>query len=738
MRGWRILTVLAWALLVAGCASGAGTSLFDQLRTADLSAKHPQTTKQGTTPKETERPLEIFPGDDGFRKGGAPEGLTRVSRAGGLDASGAKHVGDGYKLNFDNASLADVTKIILGDTLKVSYQYDQRVQGQVTLATGGSVTREELLSVLENALKMNNALLVKTDRGYRISPASEAVGTVAAVSYDKTEAPGYGVSVLPLRHVSAEAILRLLENFVSNGGSLKAETTGNLLLIRGTSRERQSLMEMAASFDVDWLKGQSAGIFPLAHSTPDELIADLSQVMNTEGDLLSKMVRLQPLHRQNAVLVLARQSTQLQQARDWIRRLDRADEAGQDLHVYRVENGRAQDLAGLLNETLGITGSRSRRRSEVAPGRDVASLATKKAAFPGRKAPLSTSEQQSQQLGARLGPGPARTVDPGVSPGPVSPVGMAPDAPAPPPIRITADEVNNLLLINARPADYRRITNVLRQIDRPPLQVMINATIVEVTLNDTLRYGVQVFLKGKNLSGGVVASTDLPLLPSNPGLNLIVGSLTDPKVVLDALSEVTEVKVVSSPSVVVVDNQAALLKVGDEVPVSTQQATILENPSAPIVSSVQFRDTGVILNVIPRVNSTGLVTMDIEQEISAVVSQPGGPTLTPTISQRQVASTVSVYSGQMVAMGGLISEQRNVDKSGLPMVGQIPIVGELLGHNAKGVKRTELIVFIRPQVIRNSRDARDVAEELRSRLKSLAPVPPSDKPWRTDEVDSRR
>jgi general secretion pathway protein D len=300
-----------------------------------------------------------------------------------------------------------------------------------------------------------------------------------------------------------------------------------------------------------------------------------------------------------------------------------------------------------------------------------------------------------------------------------------------PDIRIVADDVNNLILIKAGPTDYERVMNVLRQVDRPPLQVMINATIAEVTLNDSLRYGVQVFLKGNNVSGGVFNGSELVLNPAFPGLNFLLGSnLADPKLVLDALSTVTEVKVVSSPSVVVVDNQPALLKVGDEVPISTQQATVLENPNAPIVSSIQFRSTGVILRVIPRVNSTGLVTMDIEQEISAVVSQ-GQQTLTPTISQRRIASTISVYSGQMVALGGLISEQRNVDKQGVPIVNYIPIVGDLIGNNVKGAKRTELIVFIRPQVIRNSRDARDVAEELRSRLHSMADPPPKEKGWRT-------
>jgi general secretion pathway protein D len=450
------------------------------------------------------------------------------------------------------------------------------------------------------------------------------------------------------------------------------------------------------------------------------------------------MVRFQPLQRLNAVLVLARQSGQLKRAADWIRRLDRSNEAGQDLHVYRVENGRAQDLAGLLNETLGTGGRGQRARTEVAPGRDVFKLGSR-GTQPSSSLPMSAPGQrgaQAQPLIAQL-PTRRQPDSPPSGGAPVLPPGLAAGSEgAPPPIRITADEVNNLLLIYASPADYRRIANVLREIDRPPLQVMINATIVEVTLNDKLRYGVQVFLKGKHLSGGVISDTKLPIVPNNPGLNFIVGALTDPKVVLDALSDVTEVKVVSSPSVVVVDNQPAILKVGDEVPISTQQAQLLETNNNAIVNSIQFRDTGVILKVIPRVNSSGLVTMDIEQEISQV--SPDSPALTPTISQRQVASTISVYSGQMVALGGLISEQRNRDKSSVPIVNKIPVLGDLLGSNGHELHRTELIVFIRPQVIRDSHDARHVAEELRSRLKSLAPPAPPTNGWHTQEASGRR
>jgi len=727
--------------MAAGCARPPGPGLIDELRSADLREKRPQAVKQsGAESKDAGRRFETYPGDDQFREQTA---AGPGKRKGG---PAVQRTGDGYQLSFDNASIAEVAKVILGDTLKAPYYYDPRVQGQVTLATGRSVTREELLSVLETALKMNNAVLVNGDGQYRVAPAAEAMaGDVGAVVGD---GPGFGVSVLPLRHVSAEAMMRLIENFVAKAGSLKAESTGNLMLIRGTARERQSLMEVAASFDVDWLKGQSAGIFPLTNSTPDELIADLTQAMNAEeGDLLGKMVRFQPLQRLNAVLVLARQSSQLKRAAEWIRRLDRSNEAGQDLHVYRVENGRALDLANLLNETLGTgsVGGTRRGSRDVAPGREVTRLSSR-ASRPPVGGPLSSP---GQQRGTQMQPLLAQQArrqgeDTAASPPPLpSTPGQAAGAGGPPPVRITADEVNNLLLIYASPSEYRRISNVLREIDRPPLQVMINATIVEVTLNDNLRYGVQVFLKGKHISGGVTSDVPLgasaPIGPNTIGLNLIIGSLTDPKVVLDALSDVTEVKVVSSPSVVVVDNQPAILKVGDEIPVTTQQATILEGSNS-VVNSVQYRDTGVILKVIPRVNSTGLVTMDVEQEISQVAGQSGGaPNLTPTVSQRQVASTISVYSGQMVALGGLISEQRNNDRSSVPIINQIPVFGDLLGSTGKELKRTELIVFIRPQVIRDSRDARDVAEELRSRLKSLAPPPPPPADsWRAHAAGVRR
>jgi len=223
---------LAAAVLAAGCSQQPNTSLIDQVSNADLSAKRPQPVKQANSDpaQQPKRQSETYPGDDSFGEQLTNANATTASAPGTQRSSAQAAVyrtrlqqgGDGYQLNFENASLAEVVKVILGDTLKLPYHYDPRVQGQVTLSTGQAVSREELLAVLESALKMNNAALVGGNGPYRIIPAGEAVGgdvVSVALNRDEMVMPGFGVSVLPLQNVSADAMLRLLENFISNGGS---------------------------------------------------------------------------------------------------------------------------------------------------------------------------------------------------------------------------------------------------------------------------------------------------------------------------------------------------------------------------------------------------------------------------------------------------------------------------------------------------------------------------------------
>jgi general secretion pathway protein D len=292
-----------------------------------------------------------------------------------------------------------------------------------------------------------------------------------------------------------------------------------------------------------------------------------------------------------------------------------------------------------------------------------------------------------------------------------------------PGVRISADVTNNAVLIFANQENYRIIERTLRQLDRPQLQVAVEAIIAEVVLNNNLSYGVQVFLKssdiglGRNKGSLSLSNIGSAVLQRTlPGFNFLLGSEAEPRLILDALQSVTDVKVLSTPSLVVVDNQVATLQVGDQVPVATRTAVSVENPTAPVVNNIDYRNTGIILRVAPRVNANGNILLDIEQEISNVANTANADTLTPTVSQRRVKSSISVVSGQTVLLGGLIAERTERGRSGLPLLDKIGPLGEIFGSNTGTIQRTELIIFIRPQIIRDPVDAHRVAEELRSRL----------------------
>jgi general secretion pathway protein D len=293
-------------------------------------------------------------------------------------------------------------------------------------------------------------------------------------------------------------------------------------------------------------------------------------------------------------------------------------------------------------------------------------------------------------------------------------------------VRITADTVNNAVLVYSNQEDYRVIERALHDVDRPRLEVAIDATVAEVTLTTDLQFGVQYFLSSNSASLGLfgIATqtvTSAALQQVVPGLNLLLGSQSSPKIILNALSSVTDVKVLSSPSIVALDNQPALLQVGDEVPISTGTATILSSSSTPIVNQIELLNTGVILKVLPHVNANGSIQLEIDQEVSSVVNANNNAqqTLTPTISQRRIHSTVAVMSGQTVLLGGLISDSTQNTRSGIPGLSDIKVLGALFGTTDNTKTRSEIIIFIRPQLIRNSIDARSVTQEFRERLQSM-------------------
>jgi len=392
-------------------------------------------------------------------------------------------------------------------------------------------------------------------------------------------------------------------------------------------------------------------------------------------------------------------------------------------------------MARLLNEIFVIgSGTSGSLDSQTAPG--AGSVTTSSGGFDrpatpsaagavglaGGGAPPSVSRPALTSADGRVSAvAEARSIAPGadISAGGVRSAGSGGPSLLPG-VRITPDAVNNSLLIYANQESYRIIEKTLRQLDRPQLQVAIEATIAEVTLNDTLNYGVQFFLKSSDIglkpdTGSIINSTGGAILArAFPGFNLLVGPAAEPRIILDALHKVSDVKVLSNPSVVVLDNQVATLQVGDQIPVTTGTATVL-NSANQVVNTIDYRNTGIILRVAPRINFNGNVILDIEQEISNVANASAG-SLTPTVSQRRVKSSIAVATGQTVLLAGLISESRSRSRQGIPFLDKIPMLDEALSSNGNTIQRTELIIFIRPQIIRDSVDAQYVAEQLRTKL----------------------
>jgi general secretion pathway protein D len=723
--------------------------VFDKIRSVDLLPRFPAPTGTKTTALGQPAGPQTYLGD----------GTAQARDVSNIVGAQAAPGGEGFELNFENTPVTGVAKVVLGDILQVGYLIDPRVQGTITLASGRPVPKSDLLYVLESALRMSGASLVKDKRGYIIMPANDAIGSGTVDTAARGE-PGFGITVIPLQYVSATTLAKLLDSFAVKPGSVRVDPQRNIVVVQGSGADRRNAAETVMSFDADWMRGQSVGIYPVRNSTPEPVIAELERIMDSgEGGLSQSLIKLQPIARLNAVMVISSKPALLKTAATWITRLDKSDTAATGVKVYQVRYGDARQLSMLLNDIFGSGGGQ----------RGLIDSATNQIA-PGSGATTSTTQMGQQtglQLpGARNAPGGASNSTLSGTSSPIVGIGGAGSGssggfgggnpndvvasrsgpfgrPSPgtgafgaaggfgggrndqgsilPGVRITADAVNNTLLIYANQEAYRLIEQTLRQLDRPQLQVGIDATIAEITLNENLNYGVQAYLASQDVgahpdkgSGLLTAGTSAILTRTLPGFNFLLGPESQPNLILNALRAVSDVKVLSTPSVVVLDNQVATLQVGDQVPVATASATVLTGTGAPVVNTIDYRNTGVILRVVPRINANGNVLLDIEQEISNVAAGSAG-SLTPTVSQRRVKSSIAVASGQTVLLAGLISERNDKQRTGLPIIDQIPL-GDLLGNTTRAKTRTELIIFIRPQIIRDGVDAMHIAEEMRTKL----------------------
>jgi general secretion pathway protein D len=634
-----------------------------------------------------------------------------IGRPPGQPQRGIVESPNGISLNFVNADVRDVARSVLGEMLGLTYTIDPQAQGQVTIETSRPIARASVLPALESAFRSAGVGLVDVNGIWHVVPLANAA-RYATVGHRGS--PGFTTEIVPLHWVTADTLQRALEPLLPPGATVRADAPQNVLIVSGAGQDVAEILDNIAVFDVDALRGASFAFIPLRNGQARAIAAELPKVLGLEGGPAAGMIRAVPIERLNAVLVTSLQQGYVDRARRWIERLDiGSTTADRRIYVYRVQNGRAADIAMVLSKVLGTAGSASPSRETPSPLPD-----TGAAPQPAPEMP----PPQPQGLPA-ASPAPQTPV-PDVLAGGLGGGAMAASPAAGSQLRITADEVNNALLVLANPQEWATVQSALMQLDIPSLQVLIEASIAEVTLTGALNYGVQYYVNSGRFGFNQVENATGVLASTFPGLNLLYNGGANTNVIISALEQLTTVKVLSSPDLLVLNNQKARLQVGDQVPIATQSAVGTLSPGAPIVNSIEYRDTGVILQITPRVNGNGLVSLDISQEVSAVSPTTSSTLDSPTIQQRRIASSVSVQDGQTIALGGLIQDNRTVGKSGIPILMDIPYLGALFGVRTVSNKRTELIVLITPHVVRDRNSARAVTEELRGKLPLLTgPLP---------------
>ncbi len=639
------------------------------------------------------------------------------------------------KLNFQNADLLQFVKVVLGDMLGATYVVDPAVQGEVTMQTSRPLNKADLVPTLELMLRMNDAAIVMDGPVYRIVPIAKAATGVRAPQLGDADIPlprGYGVRIVPLQYVAADEMAKVLEPFITDGKNvLRTDSKRNVIILAGDREEMGRLLEAVRMFDVDRMKGMSVAMFTPDYVDARTLGGELEALLaNPDSGLMAGMVRFLVIDRLNAVMVVTPRPEYLARVRGWVQRLDTDNiEGGPRLFVYRVQNGKAVNLADALNRAFGFQATaKDQAAAQLAPGLEPATVQSSSPAV-GEKPSDATAGGASGGTGGGL----LGATTPGNG---LLGAGTSPTTDSKSKVRVIADEPNNSLLIMATNREYQQILSALRQMDVVPLQVLVDVTIAEVTLGDSLKYGVEWYVKNRinreRFDGYGISTLDFtPQGPTwQPGFSYVLQGLGgDVRAVLNVLAEESNLSVLSSPSLLVLNNQEARIQVGDEVPITTQQQQAatggpLPNNTPNIINSIQYRETGVLLTVKPRVNVSGLVTMDVKQEVSRV---PQGDfqnknELTPRIQTRKINSTVSVQSGDTIILGGLIRDNRDRTESGIPFLYKIPVVGAAFGTKGDTQQRTELLVLITPRAILDRNTGLQVTEEFRRKLNSLIPI----------------
>ena len=684
----------------------------------------------------------------------------------------------GVTFNFENQPVQAVVKAILGDLLKQNYTIVPGVQGNISFATSEPVDSDQALPILETLLSWTHNALVHRNGGYVVMPEKDAVaGNLVPSLGAAAPQGGLQARLFPLHYISASEMQKLIKPFARPDAILLVDSARNLLVMSGTPDELTNYQGMVRTFDVDWLRGMSVGVFNLQYANVAELMPKLDGMFGAHGDTpLAGMLRFIPIERTNALVVISTQPEYLQEVGDWITRIDRGGGNEPQLFVYDVRNIKASDLAKYLAQIYtngaggngssdnggkvgpGLSGS-TLGSADNASGKSMGSTAGSFGSSPGSSgigglgSSSGTSGFGSGSSGLNTGNGTAGSfggVTSGIGGSGSSGAGGQESSgssnassdqqysSSDGSVRISSVDSSNQLMVRARPSQWEEIKTAITKLDNVPLQVQIETRIMEVTLTGEFQFGVQWYLQG--LTGSTTNSNG-SVTPGEPyrhrqialgsgGTTYNTGDAlfysfinSKMQVALSAMETNGNTKTLSAPSMVVLNNQLAHIQVGNQIPVN--QTSIIglgaTTSTDATASTVTYLPTGVILDVQPRVNPGGLVYLNVHQQVSSTLGTANAQG-NFTIAQRDVATQVAVQSGQTVLLGGLIQQDEGTTDTGIPGLNRIPWLGRLFGTTNRSRNRTELIVLITPRVIRGSEDARQITQDYQNKFESLAPL----------------
>jgi len=642
--------------------------------------------------------------------------------------------------NFEALPVQEVVRAVLGEMLGENYVIAPGVSGEVTFATAKPVNREQIMPILEMLLRWNNAAMVYGDGQYQILPVNQAIpGNLSPRLARAASVKGFEVLAVPLQYIAPAQMQIILEPYIREGAIVSADNARSLMVLAGTRAELQNYLRTIEIFDVDWLDGMSVGIFRLELVEVADVIAELEAVFGEGAETpLAGMFRFMPIERLNAIMVITPQEAYLNQAETWIQRLDRGQAgAANRLYVYRVENLEAGVLADYLLDIFG--GSRSQGQSSgnrndltagsIGPGLEPVSL---------------SSVNQEAELTSR-GQSAARNENIGADSRQGAVIGDNEN------VRITAVEETNSLLIQATPSQYGSILNAIKNLDIEPLQVLIEAHVVEVTLNENLEYGVNYFLSNFDPNadgvsggddggdtggtvGGDGTSLNAPGFISRSagfdGSNTLLTYVSNPlnafgdffSATINALELVSDARTISSPTLLVRNNTESSINVGTQVAIANTSFNGIGGVGGTgTIASTQFVQTGTTLTVTPRVNPGGLVYLELSQEVSSPGARPTGGG-NPDINTNTLTTNVAVQSGQSIILGGLIRDSMSETEEGIPFLRRIPLLGRAFESTTLSSTRSEIVVIIKPTVVESIDDLQSVSDEFSRKFRGLEPL----------------